>query len=330
MTSRASTSSTYGTMCSLASRRSGEDPVGSVPSWDTCLLLEVPPPWSREVMDSPGFPEGVRSILREAAQEGRAPRVQALYPDPRYSAEGRIRLMFLSRPEAPFSHLRRDDYLVPPDRAADLLRALLWEPEQVALYEVYRQDSEGVRDVLVCTHGGRDACCGRFGYELYRHLRERRPDGDEGTLRVWRTSHTGGHRFAPTVIDLPEGRYWGHLDPGIAEDVLARRRPAAELSRHYRGWAGVLTPFEQVAEREVLSLQGWGWVLFRKASRVLALEDGGRRAHVRIDFISPQGSRGAYDAVVEEGEAVSVAPCMGSGEGGAAPQYRLLRFWRSA
>ena len=319
--------STERTMCSAASRHVGEDPAGSVPSWDACLLVEVPPPWSAEVMDSPAFPRDLREVLAEAEGAGVAPRVQALLPDPEYSAEGRLRLMYVTRPEGMFSHLDRADYLVPHDRARELLQALLLRREHVSRYEVYRQAGEGLRDLLVCTHGSRDACCGRFGYELYRHLRERHAGPG---LRVWRTSHTGGHRFAPNVIDLPEGRYWARMDAEAVAELLRRDRPAAELARHYRGWAGVLTPFEQVAEREMLSLQGWEWVDFEKRSRVLSLEDDGRRAHVRVDFLSPAGDAGAYDAVVEEAGTVTVPSCLSGGPPGEAPVYRLLRFWRSA
>ena len=48
--------------------------------------------------------------------------------------------------------------------------------------------------LLVCTHGGRDRCCGSDGTRLFQALFP--PPG----VRVWRTSHTAGHRFAPTAI----------------------------------------------------------------------------------------------------------------------------------
>lgn len=58
-----------------------------------------------------------------------------------------------------------------------------------------------MRDILVCTHGSRDVCWGKFGYAIYKLLRARHaaPNG----LRVWRTSHIGGHRFASTLLDFP-------------------------------------------------------------------------------------------------------------------------------
>ena len=51
--------------------------------------------------------------------------------------------------------------------------------------------------LLVCTHGKRDKCCAVFG----------RPVADELTAKygqmVWESSHTKGHRFAPSMILLP-------------------------------------------------------------------------------------------------------------------------------
>ena len=55
-----------------------------------------------------------------------------------------------------------------------------------------------VTDVLVCTHGTRDTCCGSLGTRLWRDL-------DAGGATVRRTSHTGGHRFAPTAVTF---RWW--------------------------------------------------------------------------------------------------------------------------
>ena len=37
-------------LCSVYSRAIGEDPAGSAPSWQRCLVLEFPKPWKGEVM----------------------------------------------------------------------------------------------------------------------------------------------------------------------------------------------------------------------------------------------------------------------------------------
>lgn len=56
---------------------------------------------------------------------------------------------------------------------------------------------------LVCTHGSRDSCCGSLGPRLAELLA---PLGE-----VWEVSHMGGHRFAPTMWQLPSWRVYGRL-----------------------------------------------------------------------------------------------------------------------
>jgi len=59
--------------------------------------------------------------------------------------------------------------------------------------------------VLVCTHGRRDRCCAKFGLPVYNTLRA----GLGGA--VWQTTHTGGHRFAPTLLTFPDGTSYGRF-----------------------------------------------------------------------------------------------------------------------
>jgi hypothetical protein len=71
---------------------------------------------------------------------------------------------------------------------------------------------------LVCTHGKRDACCARLGTAL--HLALRAAVGE----RVLKTSHLGGHRFAPVVHTFPQGFCFGRVEAG---DVRALDEAAA-------------------------------------------------------------------------------------------------------
>lgn len=101
-----------------------------------------------------------------------------------------------------------------------------------------------------------------MSYELYEKLREPRERSPKtgsprGRARIWRVSHLGGHRFAPTAIELPTLRQWAFLTPEAAERILSRCGDCSELRRHYRGWAGLGSAWEQVLEREVLDREGW-------------------------------------------------------------------------
>lgn len=68
----------------------------------------------------------------------------------------------------------------------------------------------GTPQVLVCTHGNRDRCCGVLGGVIFAQLKSQLklmlPDA------VWQVSHLGGHRFAPTALCLPLGLLLGRID----------------------------------------------------------------------------------------------------------------------
>ena len=64
--------------------------------------------------------------------------------------------------------------------------------------------------VLICTHGRRDRCCAKFGIPVYEALKAELGDA------VWQTTHLGGHRFAPTLLTLPDGVSYGRF---TREDV---------------------------------------------------------------------------------------------------------------
>ncbi|HTX01075.1 MAG TPA: sucrase ferredoxin, partial [Acidimicrobiales bacterium] len=173
-----------------------------------------------------------------------------------------------------------------------------------------RQDG-GVRDVLVCTHGRRDRCCGSLGTvladELAAELGAGKGDLPAG-VRLWRTSHTGGHRFAPSVIVLPEGTVWGLLDREGLTMVLRRRGPAGEVLGGYRGCSGLPRRELQALEREAIAELGWDVLDAARAGSLEALpEDSWSRAS--LDLAWDDGRRAAFRAEVGIGRRVPIPDC---------------------
>jgi len=104
---------------------------------------------------------------------------------------------------------------------------------------------------LICTHGSRDTCCGSKGTIFAKEL------ASITNLEVLKVSHIGGHRFAPTLISLPDGRVWANLTFSDAE-VIATKQPITDsLVTKLRGWWGAQIGYEQVAERELFKQHGW-------------------------------------------------------------------------
>jgi hypothetical protein len=85
---------------------------------------------------------------------------------------------------------------------------------------------------LVCTHGKRDKCCAKFGYALYKSLRE----GEERE-RVWQSSHVGGDRFAANLICFPHGLFYAHVTEETGRTILSEYEDGRRLVLRagYRG-----------------------------------------------------------------------------------------------
>jgi hypothetical protein len=276
---------------------------------------------------SRGFPKGVSEVLERAERNGASARLQCVAPDDEYSVDGHTRVMLYSRPNGPFARFDKDDFVVPKNQVVPLARALLEAPEDLRRFERYRQDTSHTRDIFVCAHGSRDVCCGSVGYPIYQVLRHRYALELGDKLRVFRVSHLGGHRLAPNLVDLPEGRNWVRLGENELDALVFRDRPVSELKPHYRAWLGLDSPFEQVAEGEAFMREGWDWTRRQISGRTLLTGDDGKSAEVRIGFSDPQGTTaGAYEVSVDESHTVPFVGCLGPAKPGVAPQYTVRRL----
>lgn len=300
-------------------------------SYQHLIAVEQPLPWPDDPLDA--APPALAHMVEQLWDANVPTRVLAIAPDPAYSHADTTRVVYVRRPERAFAQFVKWEYHVPPAAVWELVAALLHE--QASAYDQYRQPSQQVRDLLVCTHGTVDACCGKFGFPLYAHLRTAYATD---ALRVWRCSHFGGHRFAPTLLDLPDGRCWAYLTSEILAPLIQRRGPVAALRNHYRGWGGMRSVFTQIAEREVWMREGWAWLSYHSAARVLAVDPAGqlsdypqfadrppRWAEVQIDYAAPDGSTaGAYLARLEIGRTIQIGGC---GEGNSTiHQYQVTHL----
>lgn len=308
--------------CSLISAEGQEDPIGSASSHERYVFVEVPLPWAFKVEESKHFPVGLTDVAAHAAAEGKPFRLLGFASDVEASPAGHRRVMFYERPDGPLSEFGRAEYVVPDERLIPLVQALTARNGDRRSFAPWAQTIRAdARDLFVCTHGVHDRCCGQFGYPMYKQLLEQYAAPSNGKLRVWRTSHIGGHRHAPTAIDFPEGRYWAKLRAEVLEALVRRSGTPAVLARHYRGW-GAFGPFAQAAERELFVLEGWDWIGYRKQAALLRQTE--EAATVRIDYERTGGERVAYVAEVECAATVQTGGC---GRGvGEARQYNVIRL----
>lgn len=283
-------------LCSVIAREQGTDPIGSAWGVRRMLALELPLPWPEDYFEARAFPAGLGDTLVALWDRHLDTGMVALAPDKAYSREGWTRVLDFTFPEPPRAKAAAAEYLLPQERLGEFLPLLFdGDPAALTVPEVEQAAYAG-RDLFVCTHGTVDACCALFGYPLYRDLR--RFAEASGACRVWRSSHFGGHRFAPTLIDFPEGRCWGFLSPEQGEALIGRRGEAAALRELYRGWQGYEEPQAQVLEREALMREGWPWTSWPQRRDVLEQDERGTML-LQITAFPPDGAPIAYECLVE-------------------------------
>ena len=285
--------------CSMQARGAGLEPVGTAGTYDAFLLVEVSLPWPKEITDHPAL-EGVADVVAPIGA-----RVQGVVPAPDQVADGQSSLTLYRRAPGRFRRYERQEVCVAPDALVAGATALLDAAPA----------ADDVVDLLVCTHGARDRCCGAFGMSLFASV------GSRPGLRVRRTSHTGGHRFAPTAILLPQGTAWAWLDDTVLDAILDRSREPAELLPHYRGSTALGPAPVQAAERAVFAEVGWPWLDADRDGRVVESVDD--RSVVQLD-----STVGSWEAVVVS-DGMAPQPVCGAPPGSekkADPQLRVAHL----
>ena len=308
--------------CATQTESRGVDPIGTAPAYDAYVLVEVPLPWPSAITDHALLTDVVTAI----GASGVKATVLGLVPD--HDEAGRHRVIVYRREPGPFLRYGRREEVAPSRDLAEVTAALLATP--AAADDPSGRDPEPAgrevaADLLICTHGRRDRCCGSFGTNLFTAVGARH--GRDG-VRSWRVSHTGGHRFAPTAVLLPEGTLWSWLDGELVDTIVPRRGAATDVLDHYRGSSAMGSPAVQVAVREAFRREGWSWLDCERSGSLL--DHDGDRFEVRIDATRPDGSRTAATATVERVGTVPQPVCgeppTSAGNGKSDSIWVLTRF----
>lgn len=288
--------------CSPWTRTQGVDPIGSAAPFDALVLVEWPLPWPNDVSD-----------IAELAPATSVPgvRVMTVVPRPDGSNDGLARVVHHRRVGT--NRLAGVDHRVSLAEVPTLLARITAAPlaDHLGL-----PSAVGVSppEVLVCAHGKRDACCGRWGTLLHVELVDRWPG-----VRVWRCSHTGGHRFAPTAVTLPDGRAWAYVDAALLDGIVHRTADPHDLAEHDRGTSS-LGAWAQVADRAMFEERGWAWLEQDDVDARTELDDDGRRATVTLTW-----GTGSAQAEVEVTRILPVLVCGSPPEAAqkTSPEYAL-------
>jgi hypothetical protein len=206
--------------CSQVSQQVGEQLFGTaVASIKTWFLLEYNRPWQAKATDDNELPTTVQSWLREQLDLVGNGRLQFIR---QHNATAALSFFIALPADKRVYRFELDSYedLLALDVASIVAGAAEYDSCQWSqpLY-------------LVCTNGKRDRCCALWGMAYFRALQPL-----VGTA-VWQTTHTGGHRFAPTMLTLPDGVMHGRLAVENVTEFLAAHQQGQIILDNFRGQA---------------------------------------------------------------------------------------------
>lgn len=308
------------TLCSTVSEASGEDPAGSAWGVRRIIMVELPLPWPYDVLGGKRVPEGLRELVYEVYDRLEEPwGMIGFASDTQYSIEGRTRIIDLRQGDDIATSYHRDSYLSPPDEVVETLRRLSYEPDHPRLTELRQPDDQETREFFICTHGAVDPCCATVGYPMYKLMRTMADQADTPT-RVWRCTHFGGHRFAATALEAPQGRYWGHLKAEMLSSLIHQSATPRDLRRHYRGWAALVEPLWQIIEAELFATASWSWTdaTITDIGGDASAANGGT---LTVTFRHPAIGIGEVDITIIPAGSVQTMDTSNSDELRDAPQY---------
>ncbi len=196
--------------CSIASREEQEPQLGTASTVRRFLLLEEAGPWGISALRDSRLPEPVKQHLGDLQ-----------------SREG-VRPLLIRRPAA-IPRAEGTQVFHADARTGRLTGAVL--PDARALIDTSLAALPELTGPVfaVCTHGRHDACCAERGRPLAAALAAADP------ARTWEVSHIGGDRFAPNLLVLPGGWYYGRLTPTDAEAFVSAHVDGRVDPWHLRG-----------------------------------------------------------------------------------------------
>lgn len=284
--------------CADNSRQLQEDMIGTATNYQTYILVECPTPWTYEAFNSKWVPDNLR-ILVEEVKRAKMPICFLLIANDQSHGVKDTTLLIYQQQKGLIKGYSKQEFKLPNiEKAAGVVSKYL-----AGFNTDYEIETPSSRDILICTHGSHDQCCARYGNPFYfyaqnyaqNYAENKIYDLQSNQVRIWKSSHFGGHRFAPTAIDFPQGRYYGILDQNTFPSILNYSGDIECLNKIYRGW-GILPNPLQILEKELILRLGWDWFNYKVTGKILEKSLDNQTILGELSFEQPSGTLYTYQA----------------------------------
>ncbi|MBC2682174.1 sucrase ferredoxin [Corynebacterium sp. 4HC-13] len=224
---------------SVCSTFTGEQLAGTAKPGHIVLALEYPRGWGHDILDGEALGNELAGKIKAflKAHNAQLQFIRKPGREGQHHAENTRSVLFINWSQGVTSstHPIAERMLV--DGPESILELDLSQPGNTPGAE--RVDHPLL---LICTHGKRDRCCAVRGRPLATAL-----SAQYGDEQVWESSHTKGHRFAPSMLLLPSNYSYGRITISSASEMLEAARQGELWLQGNRG-RGIYDAPGQVAE----------------------------------------------------------------------------------
>ena len=307
--------------CADACRKADEDIIGSGTNYAVYILIECPYPWDYNAFESRFLPENLEVLMAAVKKSKLSVRFLLINQNQNQRQNNRKILIYEQQQSSFVNGYQKYEFDVDsPEKIAPMIQKYLAGDT----LNTHIQDSQ-TRDLLVCTHGSHDKCCAKYGNPFYTEAKKIISELGLKNTRIWKASHFGGHRFAPTMIDFPDGRYYGLLNGESFSSILLRAGCIQSLKRVYRGW-GLLPTSIQVLERSLMLRHGWEW--FEYKVNLLDLDINSDKTVIKTELavLQPNNSRYLCQAKLVKDESKTIKL---KGSCGATQESEFIKYYIS-
>ncbi|MGW8356508.1 sucrase ferredoxin [Streptomyces wedmorensis] len=227
--------------CAQQSQERAEPLAATAPHAPAWLLIEHPGPWGPDPCTGDRLTSTLAALRHHT--HGTGLRLALIRRPDRHRTPCPAPAVYLAHTHPDHNRL----YCLPLTNLAHLLTI---DPNDLATTDCGLGTPQTSPLFLVCTHGRHDRCCAIHGRPLTQALARTHPDD------TWETTHLGGHRFAPTLLILPDGYLYGRLS---AQAATATAQAASQGDVPLEGCRGRTTWQRpgQAADLAIRALTGY-------------------------------------------------------------------------
>ena len=306
--------------CSQITKYSNEKIIGTAANYDVQLSIELEEPWDAIPVKSSKYPEELKMLPSLLAKN--KINIGINYFSKNECCENNFTKVFIFKKSSNEFDLYEKLELKIPNSKLNLFSAYCldyFQNKNNNLLEWVIESNLVTNEIFICVHSNRDQCCGKYGLQIYHKFTELVTKNNLN-FRIWKSSHIGGHRYAPTFFEAPSMRWYGLFDINSAENYLLRDRNKSFIDNNYRGMSGINNKIAAIVENELFKEYSWDWEHFTQKSYQIGTTNEREGYLVHFNFTSNKEILKRTFQVIETIPIENISSC-GSSEKKLTKQY---------